>query len=91
MLLLISRVQTIGCVRFDKADAQCPVVPSVIHQLVGGKLIGSWKAIQMLFLTYYVAAMAVLILHFTGVLERHNLEWMVLAEAVTVFPAVIYL
>ena len=45
----------------------------------------------MLFLTYYVAAMAVLILHFTGVLERHNLEWMVLAEAVTVFPAVIYL
>lgn len=45
----------------------------------------------MLFLIYYVVAMAVLILHFTGVLERHNLEWMVLTEAATVFPAVIYL
>ena len=45
----------------------------------------------MLFLMYYVAAMTVLILHFTGVLERRNLEWMVLVEAVTVFPAVIYL
>jgi hypothetical protein len=45
----------------------------------------------MLFLLYYVVAMGVLILHFAGVLERHNLEWMVLAEAVTVFPAVIYL
>jgi len=45
----------------------------------------------MLFLISYVSAMAVLILHFTGILERHNLEWMVLAKAVTVFPAVIYL
>jgi len=45
----------------------------------------------MLFLFYYVVAMAVLILHFAGVLERHNLEWMVLAEAATVFPAMIYL
>ena len=44
-----------------------------------------------MFLLYYVVAMGVLILHFAGVLERHNLEWMVLAEAVTVFPAVIYL
>jgi hypothetical protein len=45
----------------------------------------------MLFLIYYVVAIAVLILHFAGVLERYNLEWMVLAEAATVFPAVIYL
>jgi len=45
----------------------------------------------MLFLIYYVIAIAVLILHFTDVLERHDLEWLVLAEAVTVFPAVFYL
>jgi hypothetical protein len=45
----------------------------------------------MLFLIYYVVAITVLILHFAGVLERHNLEWMVLVEAATVFPAVIYL
>ncbi len=45
----------------------------------------------MLFLIYYVVAITVLVLHFAGVLERHNLEWMVLAEAATVFPAVIYL
>jgi len=45
----------------------------------------------MLFVLYYVIAIAVLIMHFTGVLARHNLEWLVLALAVTVFPAVIYL
>jgi len=32
----------------------------------------------------------VLILHFTGWLKRHNLEWLVLALAVMVFPVVIF-
>lgn len=45
----------------------------------------------MWFILYYVAAIAILILHFTGFLARHNLEWLVLALAATVFPAVIYL
>lgn len=45
----------------------------------------------MLFLLYYVVAIAVLALHFTGWLARHNLEWLILVLAVTVFPAVIYL
>ncbi|HQR02634.1 MAG: hypothetical protein JSR19_11330 [Proteobacteria bacterium] len=45
----------------------------------------------MLFVLYYVIAIVVLALHFTGVLARHNLEWLVLVLAVTVFPAVIYL
>ncbi len=45
----------------------------------------------MLFILYYVIAIAVLVLHFTGFLARHNLEWLVLLMAVTVFPAVIYL
>ncbi|MDP1606679.1 MAG: hypothetical protein Q8L93_08580 [Rhodocyclaceae bacterium] len=45
----------------------------------------------MLFILYYVVAITVLVLHFTGVLARHNLEWLVLVLAVTVFPAVIYL
>lgn len=44
-----------------------------------------------LFLVFYVTAIAVLILHFTGFLARRNLEWMVLVLAAAVFPAVIYL
>ena len=45
----------------------------------------------MLFILYYVVAITVLILHSTGFLARHNLEWLILVLAVTVFPAVIYL
>ena len=45
----------------------------------------------MLFILYYIVAITVLILHFTGFLARNNLEWLVLVLAVTVFPAVIYL
>ncbi|MBK8336465.1 MAG: hypothetical protein IPL03_07660 [Sterolibacteriaceae bacterium] len=45
----------------------------------------------MLFILYYVIAIAVLILHFTGYLARHNLEWVVYLLAATVFPAVLYL
>ena len=45
----------------------------------------------MLFILYYVVAITVLILHFTGFLARHNLAWLILVLAVTVFPAVIYL
>ena len=45
----------------------------------------------MFFLLYYVFAIVVLIMHFTGTLARYNIEWMVLVLAVTVFPAVIYL
>jgi hypothetical protein len=45
----------------------------------------------MLFILYYLVAIVILVLHFTGMLARYNLEWLVLALAVTVFPAVIYL
>ncbi len=45
----------------------------------------------MLFILYYIVAISILIMHFTGLLARHNLEWLVLVLAVTVFPAVIYL
>ena len=40
---------------------------------------------------YYLIAVIILILHFTGFLERRGLDWMLLVLAVTVFPAVIYL
>jgi len=46
---------------------------------------------QMLFALFYVIAIVILVLHFTGFLARHNLEWLVLALAGAVFPAVIYL
>ena len=45
----------------------------------------------MWFAWYYVVAIVVLILHFTGYLARRNLEWLVYVLAVTVFPAVLYL
>jgi hypothetical protein len=40
---------------------------------------------------FYVFAIIVLALHFTGWLARKNLEWLVLVLAVAVFPAVLYL
>ncbi|MFZ4536532.1 hypothetical protein [Propionivibrio sp.] len=45
----------------------------------------------MLFALFYVIAITVLVMHFTGFLARHNLEWLVQVIAVAVFPAVIYL
>ena len=45
----------------------------------------------MLFILYYLIAIAILMLHFTGYLARHNLEWVVYVLAATVFPAVLYL
>lgn len=45
----------------------------------------------MLFAFFYIIAITILVLHFTGFLARNNLEWLVLVLAVAVFPAVIYL
>jgi hypothetical protein len=45
----------------------------------------------MLFYAFYVVALIILILHFTGWLKRHSLEWLVLVLAVATFPAVIFL
>lgn len=46
---------------------------------------------MLLLILYYVIAITILGLHFTGFLARNNLEWLVLVLAVSVFPAVIYL
>ena len=46
---------------------------------------------MLLWILFYVTAITVLALHFTGFLARHNMEWLVLVIAVSVFPAVIYL
>lgn len=45
----------------------------------------------MLFYAFYVVALVILILHFTGWLKRNNLEWLVLVLAVATFPAVFFL
>jgi hypothetical protein len=49
------------------------------------------KGSSMLFALFYLLAITILVLHFTGFLARHNLEWLVLVLAAAVFPAVIYL
>jgi hypothetical protein len=45
----------------------------------------------MAFYIFYVIAIAIIVLHFTGFLKRNNLEWLVLVLAVAVFPAVLFL
>ncbi len=45
----------------------------------------------MAFYVFYVVAIIVLILHFTGWLKRNRLEWLVLVIAAAVFPVVIFL
>ncbi|HPR05449.1 MAG TPA: hypothetical protein PK620_04135 [Denitromonas sp.] len=45
----------------------------------------------MLFALYYIFAITVLVLHFSGFLARRNLEWLLYVVAITVFPAVMYL
>lgn len=42
----------------------------------------------MAFYAFYAVAIVILILHFTGWLARHRLEWIMLVLAVAVFPAV---
>ena len=39
----------------------------------------------MLFALFYVLAITILVMHFTGFLARHNLEWLVLVLAASVF------
>lgn len=45
----------------------------------------------MVFYAFYVIAIVILVLHFTGWLRRNGLEWLVLVLAVAIFPAVIFL
>jgi len=45
----------------------------------------------MAFIAFYIIAIIILILHFTGWLAERNLEWLVFVLAVAVFPAVIFL
>ena len=45
----------------------------------------------MAFALFYVIALTVLVLHFTGWLARHRMEWLVLLLAVAVFPAIYFL
>lgn len=50
-----------------------------------------WGEKSMAFYAFYVVAITILVLHFTGWLKRNNLEWVVLVLAVATFPAVIFL
>jgi hypothetical protein len=45
----------------------------------------------ILYLLYYLVAIAALFFYFTGALERWGMEWVMLVLAVTVFPVVFYL
>jgi hypothetical protein len=45
----------------------------------------------MAFYIFYVIAAIILVLHFTGWLQRNRLEWLILLLAVAVFPVVIFL
>jgi hypothetical protein len=45
---------------------------------------------DVIFYGFYVIAIIVLVLHFTGWLRRNNLEWVVLVVAAATFPVVIF-
>jgi len=45
----------------------------------------------MLLAIFYILAITLIILHYTGWLARHNLEWLLYVMALTVFPAVLWL
>jgi low affinity Fe/Cu permease len=45
----------------------------------------------MLLATFYILAVTLIILHYTGWLAKHNLEWLLYVMALTVFPAVLWL
>ncbi|MCB1957545.1 MAG: hypothetical protein KDG55_17830 [Rhodocyclaceae bacterium] len=45
----------------------------------------------MLFTLYYIFAVAVLVMHFTGFLARRRLDWLLFLVALTIFPAMLYL
>jgi hypothetical protein len=45
----------------------------------------------MAFYAFYVIAIIILILHFTGWLRSNNLEWLILVLAAAVFPVVFFL
>jgi hypothetical protein len=45
----------------------------------------------MWFFIYAAVAIAIIISHYTGWLERHNLSWLVFVLAATIIPAVIWL
>ena len=45
----------------------------------------------MIFYAFYVFALLVVILHYTGWLARHHLDWLVLVIAAGVFPVVLLL
>lgn len=45
----------------------------------------------MLLAAFYVLAIILIIMHYTGWLAKHNLEWLLYVMALTVFPAVMLL
>ncbi|MBI2801729.1 MAG: hypothetical protein HYX63_15885 [Gammaproteobacteria bacterium] len=46
---------------------------------------------DMLFGLFYLFAITVLVLHFTGWLADRNMEWLVFIVAALVFPVVLFL
>jgi len=87
-------------VRNKLALLRLPVAPLQLRRRAAGQaaaaLVGAGrrqgrKGCLMLFALFYILAISILIMHFTGFLARHKLEWLVLVLAAAVFPAVIYL
>jgi len=46
---------------------------------------------DILFAVFYLAAMVVVVLHYTGWLEQRNLNWIVYVMAVAIFPVIFLL
>jgi hypothetical protein len=91
----------VGARRHNAITPQPPAASQPGHADRGalsgaGKFVYAYAAARlegnvMAFYAFYVIAITILVLHFTGWLKRNNLEWLVLVLAVATFPAVIFL
>ena len=66
--------------------------------LVGSKLIDYLKVHHVegtlslvLFSLFYLVAIIVIILYYTGVVQKDKLKWVIILLAILVFPVIIYL
>lgn len=58
---------------------------------VNQKCKSEWFMTLMMYVVYYLVAIVALFLHFTGHLQRWNMEWIILVLAFTIFPIILYL
>lgn len=74
----------------DDYSQEAFMVFAIINS-VNQKCKSEWFMTLIMYVVYYLAAIVALFLHFTGHLQRWNMEWIILVLAFTIFPIILYL